>query len=85
MAIYSHSNETESRWGKGGFKAMICSSTSDRPMGYCDGTQEDEDELIKTAESEGLEDVYMHKKTLKTGREIWTVRGEMNVPEEVEF
>lgn len=76
MAIYEHSNATETRWGKGDFKAMIKSPRAERPVGYCDGTPEDERELIQTAEREGLSGVYIQRKTLKTGREIWTVLGD---------
>jgi len=48
-------------------------------MGYCDGTEEDEAELRAMAESEEVDDLPIHKKYLKTGREIWTVG---NPPEE---
>ncbi len=82
MAIYPHSNETETRWGKGDFGAMIKSPTSDRPIAYCDGTTEDENTLIETAESEGLDAVRIERKPLKTGREIWTVVGEGGFVEE---
>lgn len=82
MAIYPHSNETETRWGRGDFKAMIKSPTSDRPVAYCDGTTEDENTLIETAESEGLDGVRIDRKFLKTGREIWTVVGEGGVSDE---
>ena len=42
-------------------------------MGYCDGTDEDEEELRSIAESEDVDDLPITKKILKTGREVWTV------------
>ena len=44
-------------------------------MGFCDGTPEDVAELLAIAEAEGADDVRIHKKLLKTGREIWTLGG----------
>jgi len=44
-------------------------------MGFCDGTAEDVAELMAIAESEGAENPVIHKKRLKTGREIWTLGG----------
>ena len=73
MAIERHSNETQTRWDRGDFSVMIKSTTSDRPIGFCDGTDEDEAEIVQTASYEGAE-VEIDKKLLKTGREIWTVR-----------
>lgn len=82
VAIYPHSNETETRWGRGDFQAMIKSPTSDRPVAYCDGTPEDEATLVETAEAEGLDSVRIDRKHLKTGREIWTVVGETGYSQE---
>jgi len=49
-----------------------------RPIGFCDGTQEDVSELLSIAESEGVENAKIDKKILKSGREIWTLGGQMN-------
>lgn len=76
MAIYEHNNQNESLWSKGQYQVMIKTPQSERPFGYCDGTNEDEASLIATAESEGMEQVSIMRKPLKTGREIWTVMGQ---------
>jgi hypothetical protein len=44
-------------------------------MGFCDGSPEDVAELISIAETEGADDVTIHKKRLKSGREVWTLGG----------
>lgn len=72
MAIDPHSNESQTKWDRGGYVARIESPTSSRPIGYCEGTAADEAEIIEMAASEGAE-VEIEKKTLKTGRQIWTV------------
>ena len=72
MAIDRHSNESQTKWDRGGYSARIDSPTSSSPIGYCDGTAEDEAEIIEMAAAEGAE-VEIVKKSLKTGREIWTV------------
>ncbi len=63
---------------------MICSATSSRPIGYCDGTAADEEEILQLAEAEGAE-VRIEKKRLKTGREIWTVHTTSELPPEDDF
>ena len=72
MAIDRHSNESQTKWDRGGYAAMIISPTSSQPIGYCDGTPADEAEIVEMAEAEGAE-VRIDKKTLKSGREQWTV------------
>jgi len=42
-------------------------------VGFCDGSPEDVAELFSIAEAEGADDVKIHKKRLKSGREIWTL------------
>ena len=76
MAIYEQNNATDTKWGRGELQVMIKSPTSDKPFGYCDGTREDEEELVTMAEKEGVSRVEIQHKRLKTGREIWTVTGE---------
>lgn len=76
MGIHPHSNETETRWSKGGYQVMIMSPSSDKPIAYSEGTPEDEAELISQAEMEGLTDVTIQKKLMKSGREVWTITGQ---------
>ena len=85
MAIYEQNNASDTKWGKGLYQVMIKSPTSDKPFGYCDGTPEDEQALITMAESEGVSQVVIQRKHLKTGREIWTVTGEGMGVEDYEF
>ncbi len=72
MAITPHSNQSETRWGHGEFQVMIKSPRSKNPIGYCDGSQADERAIREKALMEGTR-VRIDKKTLKTGRQIWTV------------
>lgn len=71
--IHFHSNETQTRWDKGEFKVQLIIQGNSRPMGFCDGTQEDIAELSAIAEAEGASEAHIDKKLLKTGREIWTL------------
>ena len=71
--IHRHNFETMARWAKGGFKVQIRYEGSDRPIAYCDGTSEDEEELRAIAEEEDTELPPIHRRILKTGREIWTI------------
>ena len=73
--IHRHSNETQTRWNRGQFKVQINVPTSDQPIGFCDGSDDDIAELRSIAAEEGAEGVEIHRKLLKTGREIWTVGG----------
>lgn len=73
--IYKYSNETQTRWDRGEFTVMLHLPNNPRPIGFCDGTAEDVAELLSIAEAEGAEDVSIHKKPLKSGREIWTLGG----------
>lgn len=60
-------------WDRGELKVQILLPANTRPIAYCDGTEEDEEEMRQIAESEGTELPTIHRKVLKTGREIWTV------------
>lgn len=73
MTIEPHSNETQTKWDHGEFQVMIKSPAMDRPIGFCDGSTADENEIHEQAMQEGAE-VVIDKKRLKTGREVWTVR-----------
>jgi len=71
--IISHNNTSQTQWDRGEFKVMIQSAQSSKPMGFCDGSEEDEQEILTMAEGEGA-DVEIEKKALKSGREVWTIR-----------
>jgi len=71
--IHPYNNATQTRWNKGEFRVQLELPNNPRPMGFCDGTPEDVAELLAIAEAEGAETATIHKKYLKTGREIWTL------------
>ena len=71
--IHFYSNETQTRWDKGEFQVQLLVPGNSRPMGFCDGSPEDLEELAGIAESEGAGEMKIAKKRLKTGREIWTL------------
>lgn len=73
--IYPYSNETQTRWDRGDFKVQLNQFQNPRPMGFCDGSKADIAELQEMAESEGADEMRIERKTLKTGREIWTLHG----------
>lgn len=72
--IHPFSNATQSRWDKGEFKVQLLLPETTRPMGFCDGTPADIAELKAIADAENSS-MTIEKKVLKTGREIWTLRG----------
>lgn len=71
--IHPYNRENIALWDRGTLKVQVRVPNSDRPVAYCDGTDEDLAELIAIAESEGAESTSIHRKVLKTGREIWTM------------
>ena len=73
--IHMYNNETQTRWDRGEFKVQLLQVNNPRPIGFCDGTSSDTAELQAIAEQEGAEEFNLHKKVLKTGREIWTLGG----------
>ena len=73
--IYPYDNASQTRWDRGELKVQINVPNNARPMGFCDGTSEDLNELRSIAESEGAEDASIVRKVLKSGREIWTLGG----------
>lgn len=79
--IHPYNNVTLNQWARGELQVQVLVPTSDRPIAYCDGTEADEAELRQIAESEGTELPTIHRKVLKTGREIWTI-GEPPPPSE---
>ncbi len=72
--IHPYDNATQTRWDRGDFKVQLNLPETTRPMGFCDGTAEDMAELRAMAEAESTT-VEIDVKVLKTGREIWTLRG----------
>lgn len=79
--IHRYSHDHLRRWNNGEHQVRIDVPGRQLPMGYCDGSDDDEQELRHIAEAEGLEGLSIQKRLLKTGRQIWTVGG----PPEVEF
>jgi hypothetical protein len=73
--IHPYGNEVQSRWDRGEFKVQLNVANNTRPMGFCDGTDEDLAELEAIAEEEGADEYRIERKVLKSGREIWTLHG----------
>ncbi len=73
--IQPYNNETQTRWDRGELQVQLVQPNNPRPMGFCDGTDADMAELRELAEAEGADEFMVHKKVLKTGREIWTLGG----------
>jgi hypothetical protein len=73
--IYPYSNDTQTRWDRGELKIQLNQPDNTRPIGFCDGSEADVAELRAVAESEGADQMRIEKKTLKSGREIWTLHG----------
>ena len=71
--IHPHNNDTSNRWSHDEFKVQLNVLGQAQPMGYCDGSDEDEQVLRSQAEDEGVEDLRIDKKRLKLGREVWTI------------
>ena len=74
--IYPYDNATQTRWDRGELQVQLNVPSNPRPMGFCDGSSADVAELMLMAEAEGADNVKIHKKKLKSGREIWTLGGE---------
>ena len=74
--ITPYSNAAQTRWDHGDFKVQLNLANTGRPMGYCDGSDEDVAELAEIAEAEGADEMRIEKKFLKSGREIWTLHGD---------
>lgn len=71
--IHPYGNESMTRWDRGELKVKIVNPANGRAVAYCDGTEEDEADLLAIAESEGAELQPIQRKVLRTGREIWTM------------
>lgn len=73
--IHPYSNESQTRWDRGDYEVQLNQPNNPRPIGFCDGSDEDVSELQTIAESEGSQDFRIDRKRLKSGREIWTLHG----------
>ena len=71
--IHPYNNSTQTLWDRGELKVQLLQPNNPRPIGYCDGTDADAAELQSMAEEEGADEFLVHKRILKTGREIWTL------------
>ena len=71
--IYPYNTTNLNRWNHTEFKVQLNKPSNSRPIGYCDGTDADEEELRVMAESESVDELVIRKKYLSTGREIWTL------------
>ncbi len=71
--IHPYNNKSQTRWDHGEFKVQLNVPNNTRPIGFCDGTDEDVAEIRAMAEAEGAYEMDIHKKVLKSGREIWTI------------
>lgn len=80
--IHPYDNATQTRWDRGEFKVQLMTTGSTRPMGFCDGTDADLRALQQIAESEGADDMTIDRRVLKSGREVWTLRGGESAPAE---
>jgi hypothetical protein len=80
--IYLYSDENLRKWNRGEFKVQLNLPNRKNPMGYCDGTDEDESEILSMAEAEGEEQVEIQKRILKTGREIWMLKTTSNAEDD---
>jgi hypothetical protein len=73
--IHPYDNASQTRWNRGELKVQLMHADNPRPMGFCDGSDEDVAELRAISEAEGADDMSIHRRVLKTGREIWTLGG----------
>lgn len=79
--IVRYDLQAQQRWNRGELKVEVRVPGSDRPVAYCDGTEDDVRELESIAQAEGTELPTIHRRVLKTGREIWTIGAEAPPPE----
>jgi hypothetical protein len=71
--IYPYDNATQTRWDRGEFKVQLNLADNPRPVGFCDGSDADLAELRARSEAEGADEMQIQRKTLKSGREVWTL------------
>lgn len=73
--IHPYDNKTQTAWDRGQFQVQLIKEHSTRPLGFCDGSDDDMRALRELAEAEGADDITIRKQSLKSGREIWTLSG----------
>lgn len=83
--IHKYSMDGVRAWNRGDYKVQIMVPTHDRPIAWCDGTDEDLAELRAIAEEEGTELPTVQRRVLKTGREIWTIGQAPEVGDDEEY
>jgi hypothetical protein len=71
--IYPYNAKNRHLWDQQKLKVQIFVPGNTRAIAYCDGTDEDIEELMAKAEDEGAEPPPLSRRYLKTGREIWTM------------
>ena len=71
--IHKYDNATQTRWDRGDFQVKLMLPENPKPVGFCDGSDDDVAALRAIAESEGADGFSIQRKTLKSGREIWTL------------
>lgn len=71
--IRKHDNASQTQWDRGELRVQLVVAGSDRPWGFCDGSDDDLAQLREIAEAEGAESPEIRRKVLKSGREIWTL------------
>ncbi len=71
--VYPYNMKSLQQWNRGVHKVQIMVPGHDKPVAYCDGTEQDIRDLRATAEEEGTELPEIRRRILKTGREIWTI------------
>ena len=62
--IHPYDNSTQKRWDRGELKVQLNQPDNPRPIGYCDGSPEDVNELLSIAEAEGVYDAKINRKIL---------------------
>ena len=62
--IHPYSNETQTRWDRGQLKVQLLQPNNTRPLGFCDGTPADVEELRSIAEAEGADELLISKRML---------------------
>ena len=71
--IYRCDNAAQPKWDGGEYQVRLTVSTQSKPIAFYDGTEADMAQLRAMAAAKGAEDFGIERKTLKTGREIWTL------------
>lgn len=73
--VHPYSLKTQHMWDRSELLVQVLVPGNERPIAYCDGTDEDIEALREIAEAEGVDMPVIHRRILKTGRQIWTMGG----------